>query len=102
MAKNDEREERKQNEQTFAGLFKDGVETPESLMVKVMHGQQTIQHKGKRRRITKEMKTAAALLLPYRLPRLNAIDAVQRHVEMTHEEWLKEIEAEGEGNGDDT
>lgn len=84
--------ERRQVEQTFAGLFRNGEETPESLIVKVMHGQDRIQHDGKRRRITKEMREAAAMLLPYRLPRLNAIDAVQRSIEMTHEDWIREMD----------
>lgn len=87
--------ERKEAEKTFHTLFKDGAETPESIMVKVMHGQTTIMHNGKRKRITKEMQNAASMLLPYRLPRLNAIDAVQRTIEMTHEEWLEMIDEEG-------
>jgi hypothetical protein len=90
--------ERKEAEKTFHTLFKDGAETPESIMVKVMHGQTTIMHNGKRKRITKEMQNAASMLLPYRLPRLNAIDAVQRNVDMTHEEWLESLD---DGAADD-
>lgn len=99
MATKSEREERRQNEVTFSGLFKDGAETPESIVAKVMWGQTTIMHLGKRRRITKEMQNAAMALLPYRLPRLNSVDAQVQHVEMTHEDWLRVIEGDGESNG---
>lgn len=81
--------ERRANEQTFHGLFSDGSETPESIMVQVMNGKTHICQKGHKRRITNTMIDAAKCLLPYRLPRLNAIDAVNRNVEMTHEEWVR-------------
>lgn len=97
MASKKEIDQRKANEQTFAGLFKDGAETPESIVAKVMWGQTTITHCGKRRRITKEMQNAAMALLPYRLPRLNAVDAVTRTVEMTQDEWVKSLAEEDEG-----
>jgi hypothetical protein len=98
MATKKDIETRKANEQTFAGLFKDGAETPESIVSKVMWGQTTIMHLGKRRRITKEMQNAAMALLPYRLPRLNAIDATTRTVEMTQDEWVKSLAEEDEGS----
>lgn len=88
---------KKENEQTFAGLFSEGQETPESIIAKVMWGQDRITHHGKTRRITKQMVAAAQALLPYRLPRLNAIDAQVRHVEMTQEQFLALAE---EGGGD--
>lgn len=94
MASKKVSEERKQNEITFSGLFRNGEETPESIVAKVMWGQTTIQHHGKQRRITKEMQNAAMALLPYRLPRLNSVDAQVKHVEMTHEDWLAEIDDE--------
>jgi len=97
MASKKELEQRKANELTFAGLFKDGAETPESIVSKVMWGQTTIMHLGKRRRITKEMQAAAMALLPYRLPRLNAVDAVTRTVEMTQDEWVKSLAEEDDG-----
>lgn len=83
---------KKENEQTFAGLFNDGEETPEGLMVKVMRGQESIMRKGRQQRITKNMVSAAMALLPYRLPRLNSVDATVKHVEITHEEWLKQMD----------
>lgn len=93
MAKKPETD-RKANELTFHSLFNDGSETPESIMVKVMNGQETIMHLGKRRRISKTMINAAMALLPYRLPRLNAIDATTRTVEMTHEDWIAEMDGD--------
>ncbi len=87
---------KKENEQTFAGLFRDGEETPESIVAKVMWGQETIMHRGKQQRITQKMVSAAMALLPYRLPRLNSIDAHVKNVDMTHEEWLASMD-DGEG-----
>ena len=92
MASKKELEQRKANEQTFAGLFRDGAETPESIVTKVMWGQTTIMHLGKRRKISKTMQDAAMALLPYRLPRLNSIDANVKNVDMTHEEWINEMD----------
>ncbi len=89
------RKEKEENEQTFAAMFRDGEETPESVMVKVMRGQKSIMRRGKQQRITKEMVRAAEVLLPYRLPRLNSIDAQVKNVDMTHEEWLRIIEEGG-------
>ncbi len=86
--------DRKANEKTFHGLFSDGEETPESIMVRVMRGDTHIHHGGKQRRLTKQMMQAASVLLPYRLPRLNSIDAVNRNVEMTHEDWIKEMDGD--------
>lgn len=95
MATKKEIEQRRTNEQTFSGLFRDGAETPESIVTKVMWGQTTITHNGKQRKISKEMQAAALALLPYRLPRLNSIDAQVQTVDMTHEEWLASMEGEG-------
>lgn len=92
MATKAQMEERKANEQTFVGLFRNGEETPESIVARVMWGQTTIMHKGKQRRITKEMRDAAMALLPYRLPRLNSIDANVKNVDMTHEEWINQMD----------
>ena len=89
------RKEKEENEQTFAAMFRDGEETPESVMVKVMRGQKSIMRRGKQQRITKEMVRAAEVLLPYRLPRLNSIDAQVKNVDMTHEEWLEQMDGDG-------
>lgn len=91
---------KKDNERTFAGLFNDGEETPEGLIVKVMRGQANITRKGKEQRITKEMVNAAMALLPYRLPRLNSIDAQVRNVEMSHEDWLESMKGGEDGKAD--
>lgn len=95
MATKKEIEQRRTNEQTFSGLFRDGAETPESIVTKAMWGQTTITHNGKQRKLSKEMLSAALALLPYRLPRLNSIDAQVQTVDMTHEEWLASMEGEG-------
>ena len=87
------KDERKQAEQTFSESLSVG-ETPESILIKVMRGQDRIQSNGKRVRITKDMIAAAQTLLPYRLPRLNSIDAQVTNVQMTHEEWLKQLDEE--------
>lgn len=98
MASKKEIEDRRTNEQTFSGLFRDGAETPESIVTKMMWGQETIIHRGKQRRITKQMRDAAMALLPYRLPRLNSVDAQVKHVEMTHEDWINEMDGKpGDG-----
>ena len=89
---------KKENEQTFAGIFSDGKETPESIMAKVMWGQDTIMHLGKQQRITQKMVNAAMALLPYRLPRLNSVDATVKHVEVTHEEWLASMDDGGQAD----
>lgn len=92
MATKKEIEERKTNEQTFSSLFRDGEETPESMVTKIMWGSETIRHRGKQRRITRQMKDAAFALLPYRLPRLNSVDAQVKHIEMTHEDWINQMD----------
>lgn len=92
MASKKEREERDANEKTFHGLFRNGEETPESIVSKVMWGQETIMHRGKQQRITKAMVGAAFALLPYRLPRLNSVDAQVKNVSMTQEEWIRMID----------
>lgn len=92
MATKKEIADRRANEQTFSGLFRDGAETPESIVSKIMWGQTTIMHLGKRRKISKTMQAAAMALLPYRLPRLNSVDAQVQQVDMTHEEWLEQMD----------
>lgn len=78
---------------TLAGLFKEGAVSPEELMVKVMHGDEKIFVKSKERRITTKMIDAAKTLLPYRLPRLNAIDAEVKTIEIPHEVWVAQMAA---------
>jgi hypothetical protein len=90
---------KQRNEMAFNELITDGGETPEGLILKVMRGK---YGDGKGKGMTKAQRQryeAALALLPYRLPRLNSIDAVNRNVAMTHEEWIKSLD--GEGNEDD-
>lgn len=37
----------------------------------------------------------AKILINFEMPRLNSVDAVQRSVEMTNEEWIAELERIG-------
>lgn len=77
-------------------LAKEGKISPENLMIAVMNGESSIVVDGKTRKITKTMIEAAQQLIPYRLPKLNSIDAVQRNVEMTHEDWINELEQDAQ------
>jgi hypothetical protein len=79
-------------EAVFNDLVNDGAGTPEEFVLKVMRGK--VAPSG---RLTKAMRwrfDAALALLPYRLPRLNSIDATNRNVTQSHEEWLKSMEGE--------
>ena len=74
---------KKQRQQAFAEAVQEGV-APENFVLDVM--------RGKRKVISKQQQVqynAALALLPYRLPRLNNIDATQKNVDMSHEEFIK-------------
>lgn len=75
----------------FGSLVNDGGDTPEAFVLKVM------RNKIKLTKANRQRYDAACVLLPYRLPRLNSIDATNRNVEMTHEQWIKSLE----GSDDD-
>ena len=84
-------------EQGFHSILADGGPTPEAIMIAVMRGEEKIANgkaTGAPYKITQKMIDAAEKLLPYRLPKLNSVDAVQRNIEMTHEDWIKEIDTE--------
>lgn len=88
---------RKEAERGFHEKIAEEGVTPEGIIQAVMMGEShVVLANGTRRKITREMRTAAETLLPYRLPKLNAIDAVQRNVDMTHEEWLKQMDEEND------
>lgn len=76
-------------EAEFADLANAGV-TPEAFILKVMRGTVKIT------RNNKDRYNAALALLPYRLPRLNSVDATTRNVGLTHDEWIKQMEGEVE------
>lgn len=73
---------------TFNSLIDDGGDTPEAFVLKVM------RNKIKLTKLNRQRYEAACVLLPYRLPRLNSIDATNRNVDMTHEDWIKSLEEE--------
>lgn len=88
---------KKEAERSFHEALAEGGETPESLMIKVLRGQDTVQIDSesggrKTKRITKDMIQAARDLLPYRLPKLNAIDAQVKNVDLTHEQWIEQMD----------
>lgn len=77
-------------EAAFNDLVNDGQATPEGYVLDVMRGKRAVNRKNKHR------YEAAIALLPYRLPRLNSIDATTKNVSLTHEEWIAQMEGEGE------
>jgi len=90
---------KKQAESGFHNVLADGGPTPEGIMIAVMRGEDTIANgkaTGRPYTITPKMIEAAEKLLPYRLPKLNAVDQVQRNVEMTHEQWIASLDNEEE------
>lgn len=74
----------------------DGI-SPEGLLLAVVKGEESITVKGRPRKITAKMIKAAESLVPFRLPRLNSIDAVTRNVEMSHEEWIRSMDDSDDG-----
>ena len=76
---------KKQASEAFATMF-DGEDkpSPEKVIVDVMHGTGNNE-------ITDRQLNAAMALLPYRLPKLNTIDAHVATEEKSHEDWINEI-----------
>lgn len=90
---------KKEAEKGFHALLADGGPTPEAIMIATMRGEDTVNNgkaTGRPVKITPKMIEAAEKLLPYRLPRLNSVDAVQRNVEMTHEDWIASLDEDEE------
>lgn len=79
---------RKQLQKKFEELIGDGL-TPEALILEVAQGTRKIKTKQHQ-----QQYAAALALLPYRLPRLNNIDAVNRNVDMSHEDFIKSLSEE--------
>lgn len=94
---------KKEAEQDFHAILADGGPTPEQIMIAVMRGEKTIKNGnpkgGHPYTITEKMIAAAEKLLPYRLPKLNAVDQVNRNVAMSHEDWIKSLDGD-EDEGD--
>jgi hypothetical protein len=86
-------------EKTLNSIFsKDEMVTPEELIAKVIQGDTHIHKKGEQRRISKQMIEAAKIMLPYRLPRLNAVDADVRNTDVPHEQWVEKLAADDAEN----
>lgn len=79
---------KKANHRKFEEMMEDGI-TPEALIAEVMQGKRKLS--GARQ---KEQFEAAKVLLPYRMPKLNNIDAINRNIDMSHEDFIKALEAE--------
>lgn len=61
--------------------------TGEQFLRGVLNG----KYKTRQKNFGAKMEAAKALL-PYEKPRLNAVDATVRNVEMTHEEWIASLD----------
>lgn len=68
----------------FEQAISDGL-APEVFILQVAQGTREIKTKKQR-----EMYEAAKILLPFRLPRLNNIDAVNKNVDLSHEDFIKQ------------
>lgn len=82
---------KKANQRKFEEMMEDGI-TPEALIAEVMQGKRKLA--GARQ---KEQYEAAKVLLPYRMPKLNNVDAINRNVDMSHEDFIKSLDDEGDG-----
>lgn len=80
---------RKAAAKKFEEMLGDGL-SPEAFILEVAQGKREIKTKKHR-----EMYEAAKLLLPYRLPKLNNIDATNKNVDLSHEEFIKGLQEEG-------
>lgn len=81
---------RKWAAQKFEAAIADGI-PPETFILEVAQGKRSL--KTKKAQI---MFEAAKVLLPYRLPRLNNIDAVNKNVDLSHEDFIRQqMEEEG-------
>lgn len=92
MADRKYKTDKTEREKRFHEQITDGGLTPEGLILDVMRDEKA--------KYTERQYQAAKDLLPYRLPRLNSIDAVSANVNVTQDEWVK-LMAEGtEEDGD--
>lgn len=84
-------------QETFNALCQEG-ETPEAIVLKVMRGCRALPY-GPNETASNEVVTdrqyeAAKALLPFRLPRLNSVDATTKNVTLSHEQWLEALDGE--------
>ena len=91
--------DKRANERAFHARFVDGL-APEDVVIAVMQGKKSlmaaggdaVKINGRQVEISEKMLQAALALLPYRLPKLNSIDAEVKQVEMTHDEWVASLD----------
>lgn len=74
---------RKTAQKKFEQAIADGL-PPEVFILEIAQGKRELKTKKQR-----EMYEAAKILLPFRLPRLNNIDATNKNVDLTHEDFIK-------------
>lgn len=84
--------EKRSTERNFHAKLEAGGVAPEDVVIQIMNGKGSIQHDGKQVKISDKMYQAALALLPYRLPKLNSIDAEVKNVELTHDEWIASLD----------
>lgn len=87
---------KEQAAEKFSQMF-DGADkpSPEQVIVDVMHG--TIREGSNE--YTAQQIEAAKTLLPYRLPKLNNIEAHVATEEMSHEEWVASLDTGDDDDG---
>lgn len=83
---------------TFQQLCEDGI-TPEALLLEIMRGKEFVSINGRKKKVTAQMYDAACRLMPYRLPRLNSIDAHVKTVDLTQEEWVAQLDRDQQQGG---
>lgn len=81
---------RKAAQKKFEQAVGEGL-APEVFILEVAQGKREIKTAKQR-----EMFEAAKILLPFRLPRLNNIDAVNKNVDLSHEDFIKQQMTEGD------
>lgn len=79
--------------QNFSEILLDGGETPYGLLTKVMRSKEAAK------KVTPAQLQAARDLLPYALPRLQAIEAVPQGTLLGHEDALDQLD-EGVKDGE--
>lgn len=76
---------RKAAQKKFEELLTEGL-SPEAFILEVAQGKRELKSKKHQ-----QQYAAAMALLPYRLARLNNIDAVNKNVDMSHEDFIKSL-----------
>ena len=78
--------------ETFEKALAGGL-SPEVFVLEVAQGKREIKTEKHR-----QMYEAAKLLLPYRMPKLNNIDATNKNIDLSHEDFIKQqMEEDADG-----